>query len=65
MVSMAGVEGTFEIKINTVQHSTPINGEASAGNSPPVTTTPVTPADIDYSGYPDSSVTQPLPSGNG
>jgi hypothetical protein len=43
MVSMAGVEGTFEIKINTVQHSTPINGEVTTGNSPPVTTIPVTP----------------------
>ena len=44
MVSMAGVEGAFEIKINTVQHSAPVNGEMPAGNFPPVNTSPATPA---------------------
>ncbi len=43
MVSMAGVEGSFEIKINTVQHSSSLNGEMSASNSPPVNTSPATP----------------------
>ncbi len=43
MVSMAGVVGAFEIKINTVQHSMPVNGEIPANYSPPVVTPSVTP----------------------
>ena len=69
MVSMAGVEGAFEIKINTVQHSSSLNGEMSASNSPPVNSVSCYPCpDIDYSGYPDAcgySNRDPYPAGNG
>ena len=46
MVSMAGVEGAFEIKVNTVQHSSPLNGATSTNTIPPDSTIPATPAPI-------------------
>ncbi|MEI6292497.1 MAG: hypothetical protein WCP36_02375, partial [Methanomicrobiales archaeon] len=44
MVSMAGVVSAFEIKINTIQHSSPVNGGTLTMNSLPLTIIPVTPA---------------------